>query len=226
MRPYQEIFALAAARKGGGAALRQQIQNPASAAALRKIPDDRWLAEMTRRIFQAGFNWEQIDKKWPAFEEAFWRFAIGRCALMSDDDLDALVANAKIVRNAKKILTVRDNAVFLQALAAEHGSAGAFFADWPKSDYVGLLQLLKKRGSYLSGSTAQYFLRFMGMDSVVFSRDVVAALIREGVVDKAPSSQKDLKACQAAFDRWIEDGAGGLTEISRVLALSIDAPPS
>lgn len=224
MRSYKEIFDLAAERKGGAAALRTQIQKPVANAALKKIPDDRWLAEMTRRIFQAGFNWEQIDKKWPAFEEAFWRFAVGRCALMSDEDLDGLVADAKIVRNAKKILTVRDNAVFLRSIAAEHGSAGAFFADWPRADYVGLLQLLKKRGSYLSGSTAQYFLRFMGVDSVVFSRDVVAALIREGVVDKAPTSQKDLKACQSAFDQWIEDGAGGLTEISRVLALGIDAP--
>ena len=224
MRSYQELFALAAERKGGEAALRAQIDAPKSPSALQKIPDDRWLAEMTRRIFQSGFNWELIDKKWPAFEQAFWRFAVGRCALMSDDDLDALAANAAIVRNVKKILTVRDNAVFLQQIAAEHGSAGAFFSKWPREDYVALLTVLKKRASHMSGSTAQYFLRFMGVDSAVFSRDMVAALIREGVVDKAPSSQKDLKACQAAFDRWIEQGAGGLTEISRVLAMSIDAP--
>lgn len=213
---------MAAGRKGGEAALARLIDKPKSAAALARIPDDRWLAEMTRKIFQAGFNWELIDQKWPGFEQAFWSFEIGRCAMMSDEDQDRLTENKGIVRNAKKIVTVRDNAVFLSDIAKEHGSAGAFFGGWPKADYVGLLQILKKRASHMSGSTAQYFLRSMGVDSIVFSRDVTAALIREGVIDKAPSSQRDLRRCQETFDLWLGQGAGGLTEISRTLAMSVE----
>lgn len=221
-RPYAEIFAEAAARKGGETALRALIEPPKTAAQLRKTPDDRWLAQMTRRIFQSGFRWSLIDDKWPAFEEAFWGFDVGRCAMMPDDDLDALAANKAIVRNVKKILTVRDNAVLLRELAAEHGSAAMFFADWPARDYVGLLQVLRKRGAYLSGGTAQIFLRGMGVDSVIFSADCSAALIREGVVEKPPTSQKDLTLCQSAFNAWLDEGAPSLTEISRVLAFSID----
>ena len=39
-------------------------------------PNDRWLAEATRMIFQAGFNWDVIDKKWPNFESAFNGFGL------------------------------------------------------------------------------------------------------------------------------------------------------
>ena len=40
-----------------------------------------------------------------------------------------------------------------------HDSAARAFADWPDSDYVGLLETLKKRGMRLGGNTGQYALR-------------------------------------------------------------------
>ena len=39
--------------------------------ALLKLRDDRVLAEMTKRIFSAGFAWSVIESKWQAFEDAF-----------------------------------------------------------------------------------------------------------------------------------------------------------
>lgn len=186
MNSFETIWQRSAARKGGEDALEALMPAVRTADELRAIADDRWLAEMTRRIFQAGFNWSVIEKKWPGFEAAFEGFAPGRCAMLSDDDIDRLLKDKDIVRNAAKILSVRENAVFLCDLAREHGSAAAFFADWPVADFAGLLDVLKKRGSRLSGTTGQYFLRFMGKDSFVMSKDVAAALIGEGVVDKPP----------------------------------------
>ena len=52
-------------------------------------------------------------------------------------------------------------------------------------------------------------------------RDVVAALIGEGVVDKNPTAQRDLKAVQEAFNAWRTESSRSLTEISRVLAISV-----
>ena len=52
------------------------------------------------------------------------------------------------------------------------------------------------------------------------SRDVVAALIGEGVVDKNPTSQRDLGAVQAAFNAWHTESGRSLAAISRVLAVS------
>lgn len=222
MTGFREIYARAAERKGGEAALEALIaQHPVkSPAELAAAGDDRWLAQMSRCVFQAGFNWKVIEAKWPGFEAAFHGFDPALNAAMSDEDFDALLKNAAIVRNAAKILSVRDNARFLRDLAAEHGSAAAFFAAWPDDDFAGLIELMKKRASRLSGETAMRLFRFMGKASFITSRDVTAALIGAGVIDAPPKNRKDLAAVQAAFNAWADESGRDLTAISRVLALS------
>jgi hypothetical protein len=86
------------------------------------------------------------------------------------------VRDARIVRNGPKIMSVRDNAAFVQEIAREHGSFGKFLASWPSSDEVGLLNLLFQRGARLGGNTRQMLLRFLGWDGFVTSKDVVACL--------------------------------------------------
>jgi len=54
------------------------------------------------------------------------------------------------------------------------------------------------------------------------SRDVVRALIRDGVVDRDPTSKRDLDAVQAAFNEWHRQSGRPLMQISRVLACSIE----
>jgi 3-methyladenine DNA glycosylase Tag len=222
LRSFDALFALAAARKGGPDAFEQTLPTPQTPAELAAIPDHRWLAAMTRAVFQAGFSWKVIETKWPGFEDAFWGFDPGRCSLMSDDDLDALLKDKRIVRNGAKIHSVAENATFLCELAAEHGSAAKAFANWPAEDYAGLLTLLKQRASRLGGTSAQYFLRAIGTDGFVLSRDVVRALIREGVVEKDPTSRRDLARVQQAFDHWRGESGRPMSQISRTLACSID----
>jgi 3-methyladenine DNA glycosylase Tag len=223
MESFASIWARAAQRKGGEDALEAQVaaHKPKTREALAAIPDDRWFSTISRGIFQAGFSWKVIADKWPGFEAAFDRFDPVLCAAMSDDAFDALLKNRAIVRNAQKILAVRDNGAFLVALAREHGTAAAFFADWPDSDYVGLLEVMRKRGSRLGGGAAMWVLRNMGKPSFVLSRDVVAALIAAGVVDREPSGKRDTAAVQAAFNAWAAESGRDLTSLSRVLALSI-----
>ncbi len=221
MRSFDEIWALAVGRKGEAAVL-QALQHPKPLAEIAATPDDRFLATMTRCIFQSGFNWKVVDAMWPGFEAAFDGFDIGRCAMLHDEDFERLVSDTRIVRHGPKIRAVQQNAAFLSDIAREHGSAGAFFADWPADNYIGLLDLLQKRGNRLGGNTGQYFLRFSGIDSFILSQSVVHRLIAEGVVAKAPTSARDKAAVQAAFNHWREQSGRSLTEISRVLAISID----
>ncbi len=223
MTPFQAIYDRAAKRKGGVAPLEALIAQHASKtpAELAATPDDRWLAQMTRCVFQAGFSWKVIDAKWAGFETAFHGFAPPINAAMSDEEFDAHLKNAAIVRNAQKILSVRDNARFLVDLAAGHGSAAAFFADWPDADFVGLLEVMKTRASRLSGETAMRLFRWMGKPAFITSRDVTAALIDAGVVAKPPAGKRDLAAVQAAFNAWSAETGRDLTALSRVLALSI-----
>lgn len=226
MPSFKPIYERAAVRKGGEAELLSLLSGePKSADELAAIPDDRYLAEMTRRIFSAGFVWDVINNKWPNFERAFHQFDIDKNARMPDEALEALTSDASIVRNGQKIFTVRDNAKFIQSIAAEHGSFGRFFGHWPVSDQVGMLDLLKKRGKRLGGNSAQYFMRFMGKDSFILSKDVIATLVDAGVIDNyKATSKRDLKAIQEAFNEWHEEMGMTYTNLSRIAAMSIDSP--
>lgn len=220
MRDFDTLFNIAADRHGGPEALEALLSKPLTPEALAKIPEDRWLAMLTKCVFQAGFNWKVIESKWDGFEQAFNGFDVGRNAFMDDDRFDELLRDTSIVRNAMKIATVRDNAGFLMGLR-DQGGAGAVLGGWPSSDYIGLLSFLKSGGARIGGSTGQYAMRFIGRDSFILSRDVTARLIAEGVIDKAATSKTALRAVQAAFNELMGQSGRSLTEISRVLAMTV-----
>jgi 3-methyladenine DNA glycosylase Tag len=163
---FKIIKARAEKRKGGPSALRKMLPEKPDFKKLAKISDDRILAEMTQRVFSAGFAWSVIEAKWAGFEQAFLKFNPPKLALQGDDYWDSLLKDTRIVRNGAKINSVRENAVFVQAVAKEHGSFGKFLAGWPSADEIGLLDLLAKRGSRLGGNTGQMFLRFVGWDGL------------------------------------------------------------
>lgn len=219
MKTYAEIHAMAVERKGA-AAIEAHMPNKPDVP-LRTLSDDRLLSEFSKRVFQAGFNWTVIENKWPGFEAAFHGFDIGRNALMSDEDLDRHLQNTDIVRHAAKILSVRDNAVFLSDLAKAHGSAARHIGTWPLEDTVGLFALMKSRGNRLGGTTGQYALRFLGYDNFILSKSVVAALNMAGVIDGAASSKTALAKVQAAFNEWRAQSGESQARISRVLAMSV-----
>ncbi|HRX36197.1 MAG TPA: DNA-3-methyladenine glycosylase I [Aestuariivirga sp.] len=221
MHDFDAIFAMAAKRKGGAAALESLLVKPMPAAALAKVGDDRWLAAMAKAIFQAGFNWQVVDHMWPGFEDAFAHFDPRRVAMYHEDDLNRLLGDKRVVRNGPKLRAVMENARFIVELAGEHGSAARFFANWPAQNLSGLVEIMEKRGSRLGGITAQRVLRAMGRDAYILTPDVVARLIAEGVVKKQPSSRRDREAVQQAFNAWAEQSGRSFTEISRVLAMSI-----
>jgi len=223
IRQFGDIIAVAAKCKGGLSALEDALAaTPASLlSTVAAIPDDRILAEMSRWIFYAGFSARVVDAKWLGFEKSFSHFDLRINAYMDNDRLDELSRDPEIVRNGPKIRAVRANARLLLDFASSDGSAAHFFAQWPDEDYVGLLYLLKEQGSYLSGHAAMRFLRAIGKTAFILIDDVVDALIRENVIAGAPRTRKDRTAVQAAFNIWSQQSGRNLTEISRILAISV-----
>ena len=107
MKKFEAIYQRALDRKGGEKNLTALLpKDICSSKDLVEITDDRYLAEMTKAVFKAGFVWKVIENKWPGFEMAFWNFNVNRCAWMSPDDIDALISDKQIVRNHQKIITV------------------------------------------------------------------------------------------------------------------------
>ncbi len=220
--PFKTIRARAEKRKGGANELEKLLPKKPNVSALAKLADDRALAEMTKRVFSAGFAWSVIESKWPGFEDAFLGFAPAKLTFQPDDFWESLSSDTRIVRNGAKILSVRQNAAFLQEIAREHGSFGKFLAKWPSSDEIGLLDLLHKRGSRLGGNTGQMFLRFVGWDGFVTSQDVVACLREAGLdIAEEVKSKGDLAKVQAQFNAWAEETGLPYAHLSRICALSV-----
>ena len=222
MRHFDEILAIAIARKGGLTNVEAAIPAPATVAALAGISADRWLSRMTQNIFRAGFNRKIINDRWPAFEAAFAGFDPHRCANMSDDWFDELLHDTCIIRNGARIRSVQRNAVFILAEAERQGNFGRFIGGFGPGQFLDLLNHLRTHGDRLGDKTAQYLLREAGADGYVLSFDVVHRLSIEGVADKVPTSGTQRLAIQRAFDVWREQSGQGLTYISRVLAMSVD----
>ena len=221
MRTFDELVEMAVAYRGSADEVLSLMPDIRSTDEIAQMGDDRILAAMAQSVFQAGFSWKVIRNKWPGFEEAFEGFVPVRWKFMSDDDLDSLLKDTRIVRHGAKILSVRDNAILLCDLEDEYGSAAKCIAEWPQDDFAGLVEMLKKRGNRLGGNSGPYFLRSIGRDGWVLSRDVVQALIRDGVVDKNPTSKTALCAVQAAFSKCAEESGRPFAHISRALALSV-----
>ena len=223
MQKFSEIRKFAETRHGKPAIAKAIAEaKPKTPAELAKLPDDRFLSMATRCIFQSGFNWKVIENKWPGFEEAFEGFDLGRWSLASDDDIARLLSDKRVVRNGAKLVTVPENARYFAGKSRKHGGVGKWLGNWPAADHVGLLAELAANASRLGAATGQYFLRFIGKDSFILSRDVTAALVRAGVIDKPATSKKAVAAVQDAFNRWREETGLPLTALSRVLARSID----
>lgn len=85
--------------------------------------DDRKLFEMLiLEGFQAGLSWLTILKKREAFRAAFDNFEPAVVAQYGPEKVEALMSDAGIVRNRRKIMAATQNARVFLTIQAEFGS--------------------------------------------------------------------------------------------------------
>ncbi len=219
---FSVFYQQALARKGGEQVLKSLLPPVTEKHRLAEISDDRYLSEITRCIFKAGFVWRVIENKWPDFEAAFEGFVPAYWQQVPPEVLEQLATDERIVRNMQKIRTVPENARMIMDVAKDHGSFGQFLAQWPSTDQVGLLLYLKRNGERLGGNSAQYFLRRVGWDGFILSHDVVTALTRAGILDASPASKKGMGQAQEAFNRWHEETEMPISHLSRIVSFTVD----
>ncbi|MGM0914499.1 MAG: DNA-3-methyladenine glycosylase I [Pseudomonadota bacterium] len=190
---------------------------------LKRLGDDRYLSAMSRRVFRAGMQHSVVDARWPAFEEAFWGFEPDTLVLLTPEQIEGFMQDERLIRHRTKLQTIPRNAQFILDIRQEQGTSFAeFIADWPSSDIVGLWRLLARRGARLGGRSAAGFLRLAGKDTFLLTSDVVARLVAAGVVDQAPTSQRDKQRVQDAFNTLQQASGRPLCQLSAMLSLSIN----
>jgi DNA-3-methyladenine glycosylase I len=131
---------------------------------------------------QAGLSWRTVLARRDAYRAAYHGFDISRVAVMSDGELETLLAASPLIRNRLKIFSVRDNARTALSVIREAGNLDAYLwsfsggapvvnrwtepsqvpATTPQSDAMS--KALRKRGFRFVGSTICYaFMQATGM---------------------------------------------------------------
>lgn len=137
--------------------------------------DDKHLFEMlVLEGAQAGLSWETILKRREGYRSAFAGFDVNTVANLSDNDLQALVLDSRIIRNRLKIASARNNARIFLDIQREQGSFDTYlwtfvdgkpiqnhwlsFSEVPVTTAISdaLSRDLKRRGMRFLGSTIMY----------------------------------------------------------------------
>lgn len=142
----------------------------------REVRGDAALFErLVLEGFQSGLSWLTILRKREAFREAFAGFDPGTVAAFGEQDIERLMADARIVRNRRKIEAAVTNARAIVALQDSGGSLDevvwghapatraerfATLADVPGStaESAALAKELKSLGFVFVGPTTMYAL--------------------------------------------------------------------
>src|SRR6266702_8118669 len=96
LSPFATILDAARTRHGA-AALDARLPTPKTEQQLKATPDDRYLSQMSLRIFRAGLRHSVVDAKWPAFEAVFYEFDPRRVRAMPDESLEGLMSDARLI---------------------------------------------------------------------------------------------------------------------------------
>ena len=221
LEPFSHVLARAAERKGGEDFVLELAGESLPNELILSIPDDRWLSAFTKQIFQSGFVWRVVENKWSGFEEVFFEFDIEKMLMMPDEMWEQKCKDPRIIRNGKKVMTIKKNAQMIYELSAEHGSFSQWLLNWPKNDITSLWAFLKKVGDRLGGNTGPYALRRMGFDTFIISQDNEAYFRAYKLIEGGISSKKSQVKIQQCFNQWQQESKLDYTTLSRVLSYSV-----
>jgi DNA-3-methyladenine glycosylase I len=128
---------------------------------------------LSLEAFQAGLSWATILRKRPAFRELFHDFDPDAVAALTDEDVERLLGEPRIIRNRAKILATRSNARATVELRADGGLEALVWSYRPErtpvprtadevpsttAESVALSKDLRRRGFRFVGPTTMHAL--------------------------------------------------------------------
>jgi len=224
LEKFDSLYQRAAERKGGVAILNLLLGENQQDKLVADLGDDRILSAFTKKVFQSGFIWRVVENKWANFEELFFDFDLTKVLMMPEEMQERKAADARIIRNFKKVKTIQANAQMMfeqaQGNKSEYKSFAEFIANWPSNNIIGLWDYLKKEGQRLGGNTGPYALRAIGKDTFLLTRDIEAYFRANKIIDGGLQSKKSLTAIQSSFNQWQSECDLSLTQLSRLVAFA------
>ena len=127
--------------------------------------DDAIFERISLEGFQAGLNWLMILKRREHLRNSFRNFQIGSVAQMTEQEIDLLMKDARLIRNRQKISSVVKNAKLLSKInlsisdfvwSFKPSTANSDFTRATSPESIELSKELKKLGLSFVGPTTVY----------------------------------------------------------------------
>ena len=115
-----------------------------------------YLEVMSKAVFQTGISWRVVENKWPGTREAFRGFDPRAIVALTPEDLDAITADPRVIRNRRKIEATVDNAGAMLELERQHGTFRSYLRS--HGGFEETVKDMRKRFKFLGDMGAYYFL--------------------------------------------------------------------
>lgn len=115
-----------------------------------------YLEVMSKAVFQTGISWKVVEAKWPGIREAFRGFEPAALVALRPDELDALTADPRVIRNRRKIEAIIENAREMLEIERQNGAFRSYLRS--HGGFEETVKDLRKRFKFLGDMGAYYLL--------------------------------------------------------------------
>jgi DNA-3-methyladenine glycosylase I len=151
----------------------------------RELTDDLCFSILLYAVFYSGFRAATVTARKDTINR--WFPDLRTVADYGDENVAAIMADPRMIRNRRKITACIENAKTMKRLIAEHGSFRRYIASFEPADSFENLLLLKEdleaRFQYLGGVTVYHFLTDIGMPVLKPDRVISRIFNRLGLIE-------------------------------------------
>lgn len=123
---------------------------------------NEYLDIMSKSVFQSGLSWKVVESKWPGTRDALLGFDVEAVAELTDDDLDRLAEDTRVIRSRRKLAAVVHNARRMLELSEQHGNFRGYLRS--HGGFEATLKDIRKQFKYMGDAGTFHFLWVVGED--------------------------------------------------------------
>ena len=132
----------------------------------KPIDDKGYFEVLSKAVFNAGFSYQVVNRKWKDIKEVFNEFDPKKLSRWTVDEVSAALESPKIIRNSRKVNAIISNAKVFLDLLDKHGSFDIYLKSFRNKPYEERQKILSKQFKWLGPTGAHFFLWSVGEDAL------------------------------------------------------------
>lgn len=163
-------------------------------------PDSFFYKGLVKTIHVSGFKVAILRDRWEDIKKAFSNYDINKVSQYTDEDLERMMNNPKIIRNKRKLEACIKNAKIMKEISDKHGSFGEYL-NQSKDNPQELEEDLKDKFHFLGDVLVLDYLRGIGVDSIKPDTHVVRIMHRLNLVDSEEVTSDTINQVRTVADQ-------------------------